>query len=288
MPILYNSQNVDERYADKLEPNLYYGSVLVPGVTCDDSYTTGPAGGIYVRRLATSAVKPGKPGRDYTDRETADQLIPILLNNNFMESRKIYAVQAAAVNADLADANLADAQAACREGWNVSGIACLAHEGTACADTTAPTAENAKKLVIDARTEIVKAKGSADVVLCSPDFYALILLQAGKEFLPTTNEKMAATGQVGVWLGMTWVECNAMASSAATYYDHTGTEQSVDLTGVDFIVYKHEAFSTVTNFETARLKDSERFSGTLAQVEQNSGFRIRNNQLVRVHKHAAA
>ena len=31
MAIMYNNQNVDESYSDKLEANLYYGSVLVPG-----------------------------------------------------------------------------------------------------------------------------------------------------------------------------------------------------------------------------------------------------------------
>lgn len=288
MAIMYNQMHVDESYANKLEANLYYGSVLVPGVTCDDSYTTGPAGGIYVHKLATSAVEPGKPGRDFTDVDAADELIPILLNNNFQRSRKIYDVQAGAVSAALKDENLAAAQAECREGFNVSGIACLAQEGTAAADTTAPTANTAKDLVIDARTEIVKDKGTADVVLCAPDFYALILKAAGKDFLPTTNERIAASGQVGQYLGMLWVECNAMASTGAKYYDSTGTLKTVDLSGIDFIVYNHDTLSAITNFNAARLVDSENFMGCKAQVEQNTGYRVRNAKLARVHQHASA
>jgi hypothetical protein len=69
MSITYNSLHVDERYSDKLEANLYYASVLVPGVTCDDSQSGGPAGGVYVHKIAAETVEPGRPGRDFTDEE---------------------------------------------------------------------------------------------------------------------------------------------------------------------------------------------------------------------------
>lgn len=288
MAIMYNNLHVDEKYADKLEANLYYGSVLVPGVTCDDSYTVGPAGGIYIHKLSTGSVEPGTPGRDFQDEKVTDDLIPILLNNNFQKSKKLYGVQAAAVNANLKDATLAAAQAEVREGWQSSGVACLVQEGTVCADTTVATVENAKDLVIDARKEIVTDKGSADVVLCSPAFYALILKGAGKDFLPTTNDKIAASGNVGVYLGMTWVEANIMAQTAVKYYNHTGTLKTVDMSGVDFVIYNHETLSTVTNFDMARMIDSELFSGCKAQVEQNSGYRVRNAKLARIHKGMSA
>lgn len=288
MAIMYNQLHVDEQYADKLEANLYYGSVLVPGVTCDDSYTVGPAGGIYVHKLSTGSVEPGTPGRDFADEKVTDDLIPILLNNNFQKSKKLYGVQAAAVDANLKDATLAAAQAEVREGWQSSGVAALVHQATACTDTTVPTVENAKDLVIDARKEIVSDKGTADVVLCSPSFYALILKGAGKDFLPSTNDKIAASGNVGVFLGMTWIEANVMVQNAVKYYDHTGTLKTVDMSGVDFVIYNHETLSTVTNYDMARLIDSEMFSGSKAQVEQNSGYRVRNNKLARVHKGVAA
>lgn len=79
MSIQYNTLNVDERYSAILEPNLYYNPILVPGVTCTDKYDTGPTGQIYVHKMTTSAVAPGKPGRDFTDTAVADTLIPIQL-----------------------------------------------------------------------------------------------------------------------------------------------------------------------------------------------------------------
>ena len=286
MSITYNSLHVDERYSDKLEANLYYASVLVPGVTCDDSQSGGPAGGVYIHKIAAETVEPGRPCRDFTDEELEDDLLLIRLNNNFQRSRKIYGVQAAAVDADLRDESLAAAQHEVQSGWQASGIACLVKEATASVDTTAPTVETAKNQVIDVRTEIVKDGGTADVVLCAPAFYALILKAAGSEFLPVTNEAMAATGNVGTFLGMTWVEAGVMAQGSAKYFDHTDTLQTVDFTNVDFVVYNHAALSAVTNFETTRLVDSEGFVGSRAQVEMNAGFRVREPKLCRVHTHA--
>jgi hypothetical protein len=286
MSITYNSLHVDEHYSDKLEANLYYAAVLVPGVTCDDTQSGGPAGAIYVHKLTSETVEPGRPGRDFEDEELEDDLLLIRLNNNYQRSRKIYGVQAASVSADLRDESLAAAQHEVQSGWQASGIACLVNESEVSEDKTMPTVATAKNQVIDVRTEIVKEGGTADVVLCAPSFYALILKAAGSEFLPVTNEAMAATGNVGTYLGMTWVEAGAMAQPEGKYYDYSDTARVVDFTDVDFVVYNHAALSAVTNFETARLVDSEGFVGSRAQVEMNAGFRVREPKLCRVHKHA--
>lgn len=281
MAVLYNSQNVDEKYSPILEPNLYYNSVLVPGVTCTDKYETGPAGQIYVHKLSTSAVEPGKPGRDFSDEETTDTLIPIQLNNNFQKSKKIFGVQAAAVAFPLAEENLSIATIECREGWMNSGIACLIQEGKASSVTTAIT--DVKADIVASRAEIVKRKGRANVVMCTPDFYGQVLLAAGKDFTPTMNDRIASTGNVGQWLGFTFVEANGITGSLK-YFDHTGASKTVNTSGVQYVMYYHDALSVVSNFETARLIDSELFSGTKAQVELNAGYRVTNPDLALVRK----
>lgn len=286
--IKYNSQFVDEKYSSILEPNLYYGSVFVPGVTFTDKYQTGPAGGIYVHKLSTTACEVGKPGRDFTNEETNDNLIQIVLNNNFQKSKKIYGVQAAAVGIALANENLALAIAEAREGWQQALLGCLVNESTVSADTTVPTEENVKNILLTVRKEVVKSKGTADVVLASPDFYTLILAAAGKEFTPVMNDRIHASGNVGKWLGFTIVEDNGASAANAKYYDYSGTLKTVDLAGLDFVMYNHNTLSAVTNFETARLKDAEGFVGTLAQTEMNSGFRVTNPVLAYAHKHASA
>lgn len=285
MAVLINSQHVDEKYSPILEPNLYYDSIFVPGATCTDKYQTGPAGGIFVHKLATTAVTAGKPGRDFTDEETSDNLIQILLNNDFQKSKKIYNVQAAQVGIALANENLSIAIKECGEGRQIAGLAALVNEGTAAAATAAIT--KAKADIIATRKEIVKAKGSANVVLCSPDFYGMILEAAGDDFTPNRNEQITTTGRVGVWLGMTFIECPMLAETNGNYYDYTGTLKTVTFSDVDYIMYNAAAFSLISSFEATRLRDSENFVGTKAQVELLCGYRVTNSTLVRVRKHAA-
>ena len=213
MSIQYNTLNVDERYSAILEPNLYYNPILVPGVTCTDKYEVGPAGQIYVHKLSTSAVAAGTPGRDFTDEVASDTLIPIQLNNNFQKSKKIYGVQAAAVAFAAGNEYLATAIQECREGWMQCGVACLAQEAKAATATAAITADKVKDDLIDTRTEIVKDKGRANVVMCTPEFYGLVLKAAGRDFTPSTNDRIASSGNVGNWLGFTFVEANGAAGN---------------------------------------------------------------------------
>lgn len=49
-------------------------------------------------------------------------------------------------------------------------------------------------------------------------------------------------------------------------------------------MYYHETLSVVSNFEVARIIDSERFAGSLAQVEMNTGYRVTNSKLARVQQ----
>lgn len=231
MSVTYNGLHVDERYSAILEPNLYFNPILVPGVTCTDKYETGPAGQIFVHQLNTSAVEAGTPGRDFTDEVAADTLIPIQINNNFQKSKKIYGVQAAAVSFAAGNEYLATAIQECREGWMQCGIACLAQEGKAATATAAITEDTVKSDLIDTRTEIVKDKGRANVVMCTPEYYGLVLKAAGKDFTPSTNDRIAATGNVGQWLGFTFVEANG-ATGSIKYYDHTGAQKTVDMSKV--------------------------------------------------------
>lgn len=286
MGVIYGTLNVDEKYSGILEPNLYYESVFVPGVTFTDKYEEGAAGGIYVHKLSTTAVEPGAPGRDFTDEAAKDELIQIVLNNNFQKSKKIYGVQAAAVSFPIANEHLATATKEVKEGWMQSGNACLVTEGTASSNTGAIT--SAKSALIAERTEISKKKGKADVVLCSPDFFGKLLEEVGDKFTPIMNDKVAATGTIGKYLGFTIIEDNGLAATSAKYINSAGATKTATFTGVDFIMYNHEALSIVNNLEAMRIVDSENFVGSKAQTEMNSGYKVTNPELVRVRKTSAS
>lgn len=295
MAIKYGSLNVDEKYSQILEPNLFYDSIMVPGVTYTDKYQTGPAGGIYVHKLDTTAVTVGTPGRDFTDEATSDTLIPILLNNNYQKSKKIYGVQAAAVDFDLANEQLSIATQEIRDSRQQSALGCLVQEGTVSATKTA-IASNAVDAVLDEAAAI--KKGKANIVLCSPEFYALVLKENGKDFTPAKNDEVAATGAIGDLYGFTWIRAAGLGEAQAKYYDSTGALKTVDLhkaatsaadgSAVDFILYNSETLSIIDNLESYRIVDSENFTGSKAQAELNTGFKVTTSALARVRTHTIA
>ena len=283
MSVQYGNVHVDEKYSSILEPNLYYNSVFAPGRTFTDKYEVGPAGGIYVHKLDTAAVTVGTPGRDFSDVTASDSLIQIVMNNNFQSSKKIYGVQEAAVSINLANEELSVATSEVAEAWNQAGLACLVTEGTTASSTASITKNSVKKAVLDARKQIVEAKGRADVLICSPATFACILEAAGSEYIPQANEYINRTGSVGQWLGLTVVECAGLAAANGKYYTSAGVLTTASFSGVDFIMYNKEALSIVTNFDVARIIDSESFAGSKAQVEMNSGFKVTSAAQVVVH-----
>ena len=284
MAVLYGTQNVDEKYSSAIEPNLYSDTVLIPSVTYTEKYMEGPAGGIFVHKLdGGNTVKPGTPGRDFTDEAAKDELIPIVFNNNFQKSRKIYGVQAAAVKFAMAEEYLADALNMTKEGRQYAGIACMVNEGTVSADTEAVTEDNAVEKLTALRKEIKNNKGKANFALVSTDIYAKLLNKLG---LAQVMDSAVVSGELMKRFGLTIIECNSFDEAEATYFDRTGAEKTVDLTAVDMIVGYNEAVSILDNFAMYRLKDSENFAGTKAQVEYNTAFTINSPKQVIVKKHA--
>lgn len=294
MAIKYGNLHVDEKYKSVILPNLFYRTWMVPGVTYQDVSSDANGAWFWHKLTSTGAAAPGVPGRDFSDEAAADTLVQATFNNNFQKSKKIYGVQAAAVAMPVANEHLALAVNEVAEGKHMSALACLITEGTASATTTAITKSNFDEMVLKERQAIVEAKGTADTVLCSPAVFAAMLSFAGSKYTPSTNEKLiaaAAGGQVGSYLGMNWIECNGLANKAdIKYYDYSSTLKTVasaTLATVDFVMYDHNALGAGDNFTMARLRDSERFSGVLAQVEDNAALRVLNADVVRIRKHAS-
>ena len=272
MPILYGEQNVDTKYSAGIEPNLYSDTVLIPGVTYTDKYQTGPAGQIMVNILDSGAeVDPGKPGRDFDDEKAKDDLIPIVFNNNFQKSRKIYGVQANAVQFAMAEEYLSDALNKTKEGRQYSGLACMAEEGSTFNDKTAVTESNAINILTALRKQIKDNKGKANFAMVSTEIYAMFLKLLG---LQQVMDPAVQSGELMKRFGLSILECNSFDKAKAKYYNSANELKEVNLTGIDFIVGYNEATSILDNFETYRLRDSENFSGSKAQVEYNTAFKV--------------
>ncbi len=274
----YGGYNVSEKYSPIVEPNFYFDAIFQPGLTFSDQHQGEAvgAGAVNIFRLAAKSAKdPKQPASDFEHGAANNDLIPLLLNNMQQESTKIYNVQASAVPYSMADEHLSQSVQICREGWQASGLACLVHEGTAMENTEAITKDNIVSKIIEGRKSIRKQKASANVVLASVETYSTMLEFAGDKFTPLKNDEIIRTGQMGYYLGMLWVECNMLdLSTAAKYYDYTGTLQTEDLSKVEYIMYDWRGLHIVDLLDMARLKDSENFNGTLAQVEICSGYRL--------------
>lgn len=284
MSVLYGEQHVDEKYSSAIEPNLYSDTVLIPGVTYSDKYQTGPAGGIFVHKIDSgNEVEPGTPGRDFTDENAKDELIPIVFNNNYQKSRKIYGVQAEAVEFAMAEEYLADSLNMTKDGRQYSGIACMVNEGTVSENTEAVTEDNAVEVLTALRKEIKDKKGKANFALVSTAIYAILLRKLG---LAQVMDPAVVSGELMKRFGLTIIECNSFDKAQAKYYDKASTLKTVDLTAVDIIVGNWQATNILDNFAMYRLINSENFAGSKAQVEYNTAFTVNSPVQVIVKKHA--
>ena len=283
MAVIYGEQYVDEKYSKAIEPNLYTDTVLIPGVTYTDKWQEGPAGGIYVHKLTTDAVAVGTPGTDFSDEAADDDLIPIILNNNFKKSRKIYGVQSASVAFNAGEEYLADALSAVRQGRQYSALACMAYEGTTYGDTTAVTKDNVVSYLTGMREAVKKAHGKANFALVSTDVYAKLLQIVG---IQSYADEAVRSGELLKRFGLNIIECNSFDTTQAKFYDNGGTKRTVNLKQVDIIVGASDEFACIDNFNMYRLIDSENFAGSKAQVEINSGFHVMASSCIQVKKNA--
>ena len=285
MAILYGEQNVDTKFSAGIEPNLYSDTVLIPGVTYTDKYQLGPAGQIMVHKIDSGVeVEPGTPGRDFDDEKAKDELIPITFNNNYQKSRKIYGVQANAVQFATAEEYLADALNMTKQGRQYSGLACMVDEGTDFGNTDVVTEESAINFLIAIRQKVKDNKGKANFAMVSTGIYASLLKKLG---LATIMDPAVQSGELMKRFGLSIIECNSFDKTKAKFYNNAGTLKTIDLTAVDYIVGYNEAVSILDNFETYRLRDSENFSGTKAQVEYNTAFKVNRPKQLIIKKHGA-
>jgi hypothetical protein len=270
---------VDDRFSALVEPNLFDQNVFQPGITFTDKYTLGAAGQIFIHKLGKVTVTVGEPGQDFSDTNTADQTIAITLNKAFRRSEKIYGATAAAVAYPVAAAHLEQALADVREAWNREAVLQILRDKTdqstgvgigpaSVLGQTALTKENIYKSIVDDRGLLVANKARPNALIVSPATYALLL--QSEEFVRASDlaRETAANGIVGSVAGLSVVE-----------YSGIGADMPVNPNAnrkVEYIMLDSDAFSIITNVEVLRLVDSERFNGSLAQVEIVSGMKLTN------------
>ena len=100
-------------------------------------------------------------------------------------------------------------------------------------------------------------------------------------------DSAVVSGELMKRFGLTIIECNSFDKATAKYYDKSGELKTVDLTKVEMIVGYSKATSILDNFVMYRLKDSENFAGSKAQVEYNTAYTVNSPKQVIVKKKSA-
>ena len=302
MSIQYGNQYVDEKYSKYFAPNLFHNTFLFPGITYNDEMVENPAGGFFVHKLNTATVAPKAPGADFTNTDVGDSLLALPLNNLYQRARKVFGVAMNAVSGDLAERNLAAATGECKEGRDLSALTCLLKEGHNPTAGTASTASTAIANLLAGRTYVREHKGIPDTVICTPEFYALLLEAAIGKYTPVKNDKIVNDSGIGMmnYLGMNIFEVSGFGTTTApTYINNAGTTITALLTGspstnnpasllgkYEFVVFDHRALWVGDNLQSFRIVDGAPvWNGVAAQVEINTGMRVSDSDLVYARAH---
>lgn len=286
MALVVGEATVATGMSPVVEGGLYADEIFQDGVTFTSEHDIGNAGQIQVEVYSPdNDIVPKIPGADFVNSDYRNTVVNINTNNSFQKSQKVPAyVQATMPTSVLINKTWAVTEDI-RIARQKTGLAVLVIEGTASDDTDAITADNVKGKVLALRKVLRKKHARPDVVIASVDTYSAMLESAGKDYTPVTNESVVATGRVGYWMGMLWVEATLLGDSFS-YNDATGATKQVNTSDIELIMYDHMAFSIIDKLVMLRTIDNPNAAGSLIQEEVDSGFKVTNAECVSVKKKA--
>lgn len=252
-------------------------SVFIDGISYSSEHDIGNAGQIQVVVDSLTTVEPGVPGANFSDNEYANTVVDVNINNSFKESDKVPSYFENTMPVDLLMQKTLHVSESIRVGRQKTILAAVVNALTAASDTTAIDASNVKAKVLAARTALRKAFANPNVIIASVDVYSAMLTVAGSEYTPVRNDEVVREGRIGYWMGILWIECPLLdGSSSYKWIDATGTTQTVDCSKVEFIMYQADKLAVIDRLDGLRVKESEKFFGSLVQGEVVTGIKVKN------------
>ena len=286
MALIVGSATVATGMSPIVEGGLYADEIFQDGITFTSEHDVGNAGQIQVEVYSPdNSIEPKTPGADFVNSEYANTVIEINTNNSFQKSQKVPAY----VQATMPTSVLINKTWAVTEDIRIARqktcLAVLVAEGTVSDDTEVVTFANIKEKALAHRKDLRKKHAIPDTVFASVDNYSSMLEIAGKDYTPIANDSVVATGRVGYWMGMLWVESTLLGGSFK-YNNASGVAQTVDTSNIDFIMYDHMAFSIIDKLVMLRVIDNPNAAGSLVQMELDCGAKVTNPACVVVKKNA--
>ena len=262
-------------------------SVFIDGVSYTSEHDIGNAGQVQIVVDSLTTVEPGVPGGNFSDNEYANTVVDLNINNSFKESDKVPSYFENTMPVDLLMQKTLHVSESIRVGRQKTILAAVVKSLTAAADTEAVTSANVKAKVLAARTALRKAHAHPNVIIASVDVYSAMLTVAGSEYTPVKNDEVVRDGRIGYWMGILWVECSLLdGSSSYKWIDGSGETQTVDCSKVEFIMYEFRKLAIVDRLDGLRIKESEKFFGSLVQGEVVTGIKVKNTSAFFLKKNA--
>ena len=262
-------------------------SVFIDGVSYSSEHDIGNAGQIQVVVDSLTTVEPGVPGANFSDNEYANTVVDVNINNSFKESDKVPSYFENTMPVDLLMQKTLHVSESIRVGRQKTIIAAVVKALTAASDTTAIDSSNVKAKVLAARTALRKAFANPNVIIASVDVYSAMLTVAGSEYTPVRNDEVVREGRIGYWMGILWIECPLLdGSSSYKWIDGSGSTQTVDCSKVEFIMYQADKLAVIDRLDGLRVKESEKFFGSLVQGEVVTGVKVKNTSVFFLKKKA--
>lgn len=279
-PVRYDAiASVDAKFAPILEKLLWKDATFRPNITFTTKYSV-KAGQIFVRKLRKIDAKHKKAtssgGLDFQHTHTPDDLIPIVLDQVFDASEKVYeAVEKARESAQGAQIMEVVINSV-REKFQAHALNVLLAEGMTDPTVTATASADVGTAIVATRKLLRDNGANPDALIVSTRIYGFFLGQAGKGYFPNSNEEILRTGAYGIFMGYPVYESNLLSDD--------GTNGSTE-----YILYDHEAYSIIFALDTVRMVDAGKdFVGSYAQAQIVSGHKVTLPEGVMVKRIAAA
>jgi hypothetical protein len=273
-------------------------ALLIPGRTFTDEYSVNSAGLIEVARIKFDEIEVALPGDDFPEDTSRESVILIPLNNAFPQQKKLKAMQANAVSFDK---KLSCAEEMTNDALKARNSAAVGKLVSAVAPATNA---NANSKVVACGTDgfdkdhiqhtILALAGKVandglhpDVVFLGNAAYQAFKESIGSTYTPIFNDAVIKVGEVTSWMGLTVCSTNLL-QRAVTYKFRDSEGHKISVANVSgnglasattfdklgAIVYDHRVLAVIDALNMLRVVDSEKFNGSIEQLELTSGIGI--------------
>jgi hypothetical protein len=273
-------------------------ALLIPGKTFTDEYNVNSAGQIEVAKIKFADIDVALPGADFPEDTSEESVVQIPLNNAFPQQKRLPAMQASAVPFDK---KLACAEQMTNKALKARNVAAIGKLVSAVAPATNANANakvvacgtdgfdkaNIQHTILALAGKVADEGLHADVVFLGNAAYQAFKESLGSNYTPTFNDAVVRDGEVTSWMGLTVCSTNLL-QKAVTYKFKNAEGTTVSVANVSgnglaeattfdklgAIVYDHRVLAVIDALNTLRVVDSEKFNGSIEQLELTTGFGI--------------